>query len=245
MLNKELAEKVALEDALPEEALSEEQRKRKKQREAKRSERQRKGTAKREKAVDAELAKVSSRDEFWKVQQARLTSAQLAAMLVREKQVLALSATLRAYMNGTLEVLDAEDAQWLAETTDEFQSELETNGFVTTEVLLVKFWKHTPFEKSFFNQVVENGGPTADFIRFGIYTALSSALTYEFEQWLEGRKPRKPSPSKIETQRCSQCGGVASSGTECLLCTAIFSRQDLTRRPERTDIYNDQGRFRE
>jgi hypothetical protein len=184
------------EDTLPDEKLSEEQRKRRDARIYKREQRKRLADVK-QAAINA--ANVSSREEFWALNLKQLEPAALAALQEREAAVLELMQTVQDYVQGRLEVLDDEDKAWLDETI----AAVKECGWFNEHVALIPF--HTQDEKKFLDAVVQSGGPTADFIRTGIFTALPSSVYEAFRGKFMTR--RYTVPAYWETIACA-CGTV-------------------------------------
>jgi hypothetical protein len=144
--------------------------------------------AERKRVKEAEqIANASNRQEFWQLNRARLEPATLASLLEREAAVLELARSARDYVEGKLEVLDDEDCEWLAETI----SRVKQCGWFDEYITWIPF--HTPDLKEFFDLVVQRGGPTADYIRYGIFTALPSNVYEAFRAKFMTRRFTVPS----------------------------------------------------
>jgi hypothetical protein len=149
-------------------------------------------------AEEKRVANSKSVEEFWTLNRAQLKPAELKALLERQDAVLQLCEMARDYVEGKFEVLDDDDRTWLTETV----AQVRQTGWFDEFITWVPF--HTPAYKEFFNEVVQRGGATATYAKFGIFAALPSNVYESFRKRFMV-KPSVPQKAYWELIRCT-CG---------------------------------------
>jgi hypothetical protein len=198
---KQQCPEIAVEDAADDSTLTPEQLKRKQNRERKRKQRAEEKQQRDAEKEAADLSKYETPQEFWAAQQATLPPKELEKMLARHDDLLLLVDCMRDYVQHTLEETGTTQ-QDLDETIQEAREWMQ-KGEVLVEITLVsKFW----LDKEFFQSVVERGGPTATFARYGLLDALPAHSIHDFQQ--KFMKPAYVTPADMQewkTLICSQC----------------------------------------
>jgi hypothetical protein len=97
-------------------------------------------------------------------------------MLERHDSLILLVDCMRDYVQHTLEETRTTQ-QDLNDTIEEVCEEMKKGEVLVEITLIEKFWTNKPF----FDAVVERGGPTATFIRYGLLEALPAHSIHAFQ----------------------------------------------------------------
>ena len=147
----------------------------------------------------ADLGKYKTPLEYWQAQQAQLPALDVAKMLERHDDLLLLVDVMREYVQYGIGKTSQQD---LDATIEEVKQEMKKGEVLMEITLIPKFW----IDKPFFQSVVERGGPTATFARYGLLEALPTHSVYDFQQ--KFMKPTFVTPADMQewkTLVCSQC----------------------------------------
>jgi len=161
---------------MPEEAQAPVEEKRRKVRERVKKHRDKK---KLEQAADVAANKFDDLHAYWAAQRNALSSDELAQLTERHNFMLEIVDAMRDYLAGTNGTTEKERDEFV----EEVKQEVKKKGMATMEITLIaRFWENVDFMK----QVVERGGPTATFAKYGLLTGIPDHSYHDFASNLGG-----------------------------------------------------------
>lgn len=240
---EEITARIAEEDSAPDSALPPEALKRKRARFRKRDQR----------AEEKQSEGCGSPEEFWAKNIEVAKPDQIAKMRKREQEVFGILHDMELVMNGQLP-----DEQFAADVEAEVTQDVAAHGTVGVEVSLLEFWSNP----NIFAQLMSRGGPTADFVRYGLVTAIPDHRLHEWQSWLASRKSATPVEKYEWAKMQCRCGappstvpkhiadgyrekGIPFKCGNCLRGEVPFKAAPIEQKLPENNLYDSVGRIKD
>jgi hypothetical protein len=140
---------------------------------------------------------------FWKRNREVGNQTQIAGLLERQEYILDLVQVIAETIAGDVD-LDQPFADLVA-------AHVTAHGTCETEVILLEFWR----DQEMLAELALNE-PTKNFARYGLITAMPSQRLYEFQTWVQSRKPANPQPLNLYTSLQCACGSLPSAVSQAI-----------------------------